>query len=339
MAITLTMTRELNYNSALISAFTTKSIAFTVDWGGATATAVTIESTIDGTVIVFTPVKTLTAGTVDTFFFDFSDILKYVLGLPPTHQYQEAFPRVLLADLGLSKSFTYDIKIAGSAVTDGETVELAFITYPFGYSAENEAKIVTYGTSNPIYHNGVISFYNPAGAGTYNLNINDVTVSYTLVAGYNLMELDVSQRMTGILYNLTSNGLALPLKYKNIGDPNLFIYWIDEDGKYSAWRFRKLSEEYQSESSNEIPIFPTSNQYQYANSRKIQKTVTRVINLDTIAFDETHYNQLIMMANSPCIIYDQKLWEVSSCSDSAAECKQNLNFKLSLKASQNAVSY
>jgi hypothetical protein len=330
MAITLTITKVLilDYGEPipLISAFSRQTIAFTVNWGGAARTAVTVESTIDGAVVVFTPVKTATNGTVDTFFFDFSDILKYVLGFPPT----------TYTVTGLTKSFVYAIKIAGSEITDGETLELCYITPDNGVYL-HETWVYQTGSFADIYHNGIISFYNKNAEGSYILTLNGVDKAYYLAHGYNNVGLDTSHYLTGKMTSLEA-GITLDLVYRYASTVGM-IQWIDADGKWSIWSFRKLSEENRCESSNDIPIYASTNEYQYSKSRKIQKDIIKIINLDTIAVDEIHFNLLTKIANSPTVIYQTKVWEVESCSDSAAECKQNLNFKLSLKATQNAVSY
>jgi len=328
MAITISTTKALIYDWPLISAFTQQTISFDVEWAGATPTAVTIESTINGTVVVFTPVKTATVGTKDSYFFDFTDILRYVLGFPP-----ETYTVI-----GLSKDFTYAIKIAGSAVTTGETVELCFSIPPLTYHT-HEDNIYELGAVLPIYHNGDISFYNHNVAGDYTLSLNGVDVAYTLTEGYNIVSLDYTHKTSG---NMTSSGVInINVVYQSplTGAQAANIQWIDSDGKWSSWVFRKLSDNYKSANSNEIPMFAISNQYQYAKSKKIQRDITKTVNLDTIAVDATHYDQLVNIVNSPVILYNGTIWEVESGSESVAPCKQNLHFKLSLKATQNAVSY
>lgn len=321
MEITITRTRNLIQVFPLISPFSRQGIAFNVNFGGVAHTAATVTATIAGVAYVFTPVKILTVGDVDYYTFDFSDILKYVIGLPP----------IMETVTGTSIAFTYSIVVA-SATSSTETVTLCYgiqkIGDDFGILSD-----VSGGAFDPIYHNGKISFYNKEAPGDYLFTINGVSVPYTLAAGYNIISLATSQCLTGTFVGET--GAILELIYKNVIGPQ--VAWINKFGAWSFWNFRKLSESLSTKDTNEIPVYSLGNTS--AISRFISKESNISISFDTIAVDATHYRLLAEIANSPAIIYNGILHNLESCSKVIAETKQNLNFQITLTAQENVATY
>lgn len=329
MAITINSLVGLtdSEGKTLVSAFSPQSTAFNVDFGGATMTAVTIESTIGGVLYSFTPVILATVGTVRSYFLDWSGILPSILGLPP----------LTIVSTGLAVAFTYAIKIAGSATTSGETVTLCFATPALGYEIYPLAQD---GTTRAIYHNGKIGFYFAGSAGVTAITLGGVARNYTLVTGYNIITLDAAHLINGTA-TTADNKLAAPLVYTLRTGTE--IAWLDKDGKWCFWKFRNLGTGVDSKASNEIPIFNARNWTAAALSRSISRENSKTVELDTIAVDATHYRQLTEILHSPIVISDyldsNLVYEVASCSQYAANEKQNLYFKMTLKARQNAVTY
>jgi hypothetical protein len=309
----------------IVSVFTRQTITFDIDWGGATRTAVTVTASIGGTTITFTPVLTLTVGTVDSFFLDFSDVLKYVLGFPPMET----------TVTGTSLSFTYAIVITGSAVTDGETVVLMFSCPDIG-DTTMMSNLYDKGATETIYHNGKISFYYPS-SGVTSMTIGGISQNYTLVEGVNIVTLVATQNITGTMrIGFTLFELDLVYRLPLLGSG---LSWMNKSGLWSYWSFRKTQEKYASEETNDIPLYYATHALTKANSRKIKRANSKSISFDTIAVDEVHYKQLCEMANSPVIMYMYRPYTIETITESVAACKQNMNFKVTLKATQNAVSY
>lgn len=321
MAIVISRTTSLVNPYPLITPFSHQGIAFNVDFGGVTHTAATVTATIAGVAYTFIPVKTSTVGNVDYYTFDFSDILKYVIDLPPITE----------TVAGTSIAFTYSIVVAG-ATSSTETVTLCYGIQKIGGDYGIMTNTYAAGLFDPIYHNGKISFYNYDAAGDYEFTIGGVAYTYTLVVGYNIITLDATQLLSG---TITKTHTSIVLVYKAV--TGTAVAWLNKCGAWSFWNFRKLNESLDTKSTNEIPIFSLGNTS--ALSRFISKESNLSISFDTIAVDMTHYRLLTEIANSPCIIYDTRLHNLESCSKVVAETKQNLNFQITLKAQQNAVSY
>lgn len=311
----------------LVSAFAPQSTSFNVDFGAAVFPAVTIETTVGGVVYSFTPVCTLTAGNVKSYFLDWAGILPSILGMTP----------LTVTVTGLYVTMTYAIKIAGSATTAGETVRLCFATPALGYEIYPLAQD---GTTRPIYHNGKIGFYFAGSSGVTAITLGGVAKNYTLVTGYNIITLDAAHLINGTA-TTADNNLAAPLVYTPRTGTE--IAWLDKDGKWIFWKFRNLGTGVDSKASNEIPIFNSRNLTAIALSRNISRENTKTLRLDTIAVDAIHYKQLTEIMYSPIVVSDyldsNLVYEVASCSQYAANEKQNLYFELTLKARQNAVTY
>ena len=319
MANVVTITRGLQVESnPLVSAFTQQSIEFTVVWDGTVGTPSVSVGGYD-----FTPIRTLVVGYVCTYYLDLTDVLKYLLSYPPES----------VTVTGLTLDIT--IVCTAGAITSSETDTVTFAVNKIG-SSTKLFNVWKYGHDDVIYHNGVLCFYFADIAGTYEVIIGGTSYSYTLVKGYNLLTLNATHLKSGHL-EIAGTTVAFSVVYSSFTGSE--ITWLDENGCWSSWNFRKLNEVSESKESNEVALYYDTNVLTKAKTMNNSRAVTKTISFDTVAVDTTHYAQLVKIASSPRVIYDGQMWAVSSSSTSVAECRQNLNFKLSLKAEQNGVSY
>ena len=74
-------------------------------------------------------------------------------------------------------------------------------------------------------------------------------------------------------------------------------------------------------------------------TREISKEKTLTLNFDTVAIDTEHYSQLIKIAESPAVYYDNKIYKVADYTKTFAECRQNLKFNLSLELKDYVPTY
>jgi hypothetical protein len=260
---------------------------------------------------------------VCTYYLDLTDVLKYLLSYPPES----------VTVTGLTLDIT--IVCTAGAITSSETDTVTFAVNKIG-SSTKLFNVWKYGHDDVIYHNGVLCFYLAGTAGTYDVIIGGTSYSYTLVKGYNLLTLNATHLKSGAL-EITGTTVAFSVVYSSFTGSE--ITWLDENGCWSSWNFRKLNEVSESKESNEVALYYDTNVLTKAKTMNNSRAVTKTISFDTVAVDATHYAQLVKIASSPRVIYDGQMWAVSSSSTSVAECRQNLNFKLSLKAEQNGVSY
>ena len=331
---TITVTRSFTYQGLaqdvyLISAFQRNTMTFDVERGSSTGNYATVE--IGG--YEFRAVKTATVGTTDSYIFDGTSVLSNLMGNAPTS---------IITGTALIKSYTititaYEIDNTVVISDDEETISICFAYNDIG-AVKGLNDIVNKGSSRNIYHNGKIGFYNYTYIGVQNLIISGVSKSYTLSLNYNNVTLDVAQLLNGTLTSSVNTYLSIPLYYKPAyGDQE--IAWLNRDGGWSFWNFRKVSEEIVVKKSNEVATYYPTNAATISKSRMISAEKTVKHAFDTLAYDPTHFAQLCEIQESLAVIWNNKLVKVVSSNSLTAVCKQNLRFNLILEVDENIAGY
>lgn len=303
------------------SANNQQSIKFDVLTG---AVSVLVEiATVD-----FTPVKTATnVSGRDVYEIDLTNILNQLLPIAPDDS-------DLLTALTLSTS----IKVKATGHTDNTITTILSYGYDeIGTSTLSD--VYNTGRRVAVYHNGTIAFYLKNSAGAYDLTISGdvgVTYSYPLVQGWNVLVLDASQLINGALTidttDVSFDVTYIQPKYSGV------IYWLDKDGGWSQWNFRKLSDGVTVKESKEIPMYYATHDEVKAKTRFIGKEKTVSKTFDTMCYNEDHFKQLMEIAESPSVIYQHRLWQVKDMPKQCAVYRQNLHFTLTLEADDYVAS-
>ena len=328
----INISRALNeqggsYDLNLVSAFTQNSIELELIPNGKNVDDVYIECTIDS--IPFRAVRTvLGVGSAPSFFvLDLTNILPSYLGLPPT----------LTSGL-LTKVISIAINAYGDAISIYDVHPDIYLC--FGYPKLGEVggmdDVVVRGVSRTVYHCGQVGFYNRNDYAELEFTINGINYTYPVSVGYNLITLNSTQLLNG---NLTALGgdITIPVIYK--ANTGAGIAWINSDGAWSIWNFRYIKKVNETSRFNPIPAYATTNGLMEAKSIDISTTKKVQYYFDTIAVDATHYEYLTEIAESPRVIYANKICRVKRCSNDISACKQNLHFELILEIEENAVNY
>lgn len=327
---TITITRGLNEQGGdtdgnLISAFMQSSIEFEFDRGVLTGTYATVTIGTNA----FFATKIATVGNIDTYVFDLTGILPYHLGFAPTSETVTGLTKDLIMVIN-----GYNSAGVSQANATHSTMKLCFGYADIGTGGGLDTIYNAGGTT--IYHNGSISFYNRYAAGTYTLTINGINYNYTILEGYNILNLHSSQLVNGII--TSSGGLSIELIY-NPSTLIDFITWINKSGAWSKYNFRYLNQIIDVKKSNEIPVYGIRNSDLYAKSVEISTEKKVSLSFDTIAIDDTHYVQLCEIAESPRVIYNNRVYKVKDSSKQIANCRQNLKFNITLEIEENAATY
>ena len=332
---TITITRTLLEQGGAvdvfhISAFQRNSMEFDVEHGVLTGTYATVK--IGG--YEFRAVKTATLGTTDSYIMDVTTILPNLMVLPENNSDLSALIRLEGVTIKVYES-SGSLLIQNNAHPD---IVLSFAYCNIGVGGGLN-DIYNNGASRAIYHNGKICFFSTAFImGSVNLTINTITATYTLTNLYNNITLNANQNVTGTLTSTDIPLLSIPLYYKHpYGDEE--IAWLNRDGGWSFWNFRKISEEINVEKSNEIETYYRTNAATISKSRMISAQKTVLHAFDTLAYDPTHFAQLCEIQESLAVIWNGKLVRVRECNSLTAVCKQNLRFNIILEVDENIAGY
>ena len=312
----------------ITSVFNQKTITFHVPT--ATAGVKVIISSVD-----FKPVKSQTDVTYgglthrDVYKLDLTNILKHIIGIPA----------LTLATTGLSLSTTITVSATGESSENITTI----LVYGYDYIGQMPPLIDIFlkgiRTGSTIYHNdGFVSFFFLMPDDDYVLSIGGVDYTYTLVFGYNLIELHSTQKING---TLTDGGnLNILLKYvdKDISNEKA-IRWLNDIGCFSGWYFKEISRTNVIESSNAIPVYEESHSSILTRTRLISKAKKINIQLNTIAYNLEHFTQLTRIAESLLIFYDGKVCTVVDYTKDVSTCKQNMRFNITLQYEDYVATY
>jgi len=340
---TITITRGLNEQKTgvicpLVSAFQQNSIEFTFERGTLTNTYAKV---IFEGVTFDAMLKTKNYATnTDLYYLDLTTKLPYLLSIIQIY-------RNILNPTNLIHTFSYQIVGYNDlaqpiANITSPTTYLNFGVEKVGLATKMNDVYVK-GSSMPIYHTGIITFFSIDG-GSVNLTLNGITKTYSLNASkYNTILLEPEHRASGTLTGGTS--ISIPLIYRGGRTGEVLISYLDSDGKlqYQAFVLRNTDES--NKMSNEVSLYGETNSTTYKKSLNLTSDNTTTVTLDTIAVDTEHFRQLCEIKRSPFVIivdsvkYGNQYWSVKSCPTTTAECNQNLKFTLVLEREENAISY
>ena len=198
--------------------------------------------------------------------------------------------------------------------------------------------IVKKGASRAIYHNGTICIFSDGFIGSTDLTIGGISADYTLSNHYNNITLNANQKITGTLTSSDMHLFSIPIYYKPpYGDHE--IAWLNRDGAWSFWNFRKVSEEIVVKKSNEVATYYPTNAATISKSRLISADKKVLHTFDTLAYDPVHFAQLCEIQESLAVIWNDKLVRVASSNSLTAVCKQNLRFNIVLEVDENIAGY
>jgi len=334
---TITITRDLTERSVdkistLIPVFVRNSIAFNVV--GLDAEILNSYATVKIGDYEFRAVKTIISGTNHLYAIDLSNVLASLL---TTSMYT-----VIDAEL-LTYTPTVTIKLYSSAGDIITTVNHHAIALCLAYSdikTYSEVDIYAKGSSRQIYHNGKIVFFWGGTTKVVTFNVGLSSDAAALNGGeYTLFNISAtSLDMTGTLTSPDLSTFSIPIYYKPpYGDHE--IAWLNRDGAWSFWNFRKVSEEIVVKKSNEVATYYPTNAATVSKSRMISAEKIVKHAFDTLAYDPTHFAQLCEIQESLAVIWNNKLVRVASSNSLTAVCKQNLRFNIVLEVDENIAGY
>ena len=267
----------------------------------------------------------------NTYEVALGDVLKYMIAIPD----QSTDYSKLLFDLTvyinaysstgtLLNSKSEDVKLYYGYSPDGTT----------GYN--NIGNLFNAGRSDArVYHSGILQFYFGGAAGTYACTVGGVSVNYALVNGFNEILLSASHIVYGT-FSVVGESTSFKVAYKSFG--GYVISWLNEDGCYSNFGFSLLSKQVSSTSTGEINQFYSRTANKKGRARELVIEHEEVLNFYTIAYNDEHYYKLTQISKSLNIIYAGVAW-LAECDTTTAECRQNLNFKITLKKKVNGATY
>lgn len=319
---TITVTRGLY---GMTSAFNQCSIEFTI------TTGVVPKATI--TAIDFLCVKTATnVGGLDTYLFDLTDKLPYLIGFPPD-DYEDVS--------GYSKSISIALSAPATTTVTVSTI-VSFAIDKIQEIGSLVADIPSQGRRLTAYTNGRVGFYFGGSAGTYTLTMKGtIDADYSLVNGYNIITLNSVHQRTGVITidGFSTEFLVVYSDVKYSETVNKLVKWIDADGNFNEWDFRLLSTSSQVKEKNSVSVYRPTMSGIYQLNKNISKEKKVSYSLSTVAIDTDHYRHLAAIADSVAVYYDDKILQVKDISDSIADCRQNLKFNLVLEGEDYVPTY
>jgi len=216
-------------------------------------------------------------------------------------QYLTSLPTVV-ANI-TTTSITYTITGRNSSgvsvATANATIQLSHGCPSFG-SSRGLYDVWNVGYSQSIYHAGKYSVYNKA-TGIYEIGTSAAVGVYRPMAGEE-------------------------------------IAWINADGGWSFWNFKKQSKSFEGKASNFVPSFNLYNYQATSAGRNLSRERTVQIDFKTVAINAEHHEQLCYLASSPLIIYNGFEYQHKKSTDTTGAVKQNLAFTLTLESKENAAS-
>ena len=269
----------------------------------------------------------------------------YVIDLTTILINNTSIPYEIADTSNLTFSVSITIKLYSSLGVLLTSVNHPSVILSLGYSdiyKYTEVDVFKKGSSKAIYHNGKnICFFWSGATGNKSFNIASID-ELIEVAANTYVIMNMAAMSFGIdTGTLTSADLAtfsIPIYYKPpYGDQE--IAWLNRDGGWSFWNFRKVSEEIAVKKSNEVATYYPTNAATISKSRMIsaEKTVRHAF--DTLAYDPTHFAQLCEIQESLAVIWNNKLVKVAKSNTLTAVCKQNLRFNLILEVDENIAGY
>ena len=226
---TITITRGLNEQKTgvicpLVSAFQQNSIEFTFERGTLTNTYAKV---IFEGITFDAMLKTKNYATnTDLYYLDLTTKLPYLLQIIQLYG-NEFNPAVFTHEFSYQIVGYNDLALPIATITS-PTTYLCFGIEKVGLATKMNDVYVK-GSSMPIYHMGIITFFSIDG-GSVNLTFNGITNTYLLDANrYNTILLQPEQYASGTLTGGTS--ISIPLVFREIRTGEVLISYLDSDGK------------------------------------------------------------------------------------------------------------
>ena len=241
------------------------------------------------------------ATNTDRYQIDMTEIVKATKSIAPFE--------VTVTGLVQTINYTINGLSSAGAILASSAAQTVYLTFAKTFLKSGLYDLYTYGTSRVIYHCGKIGYLNPD------------TPIY-------------------VIKSTTRNGVyafgdyEIDLIYRSTEGEE--IAWLNRDGAWSFWNFRKISEIHEAKKSTEIANYALSN-YELATKTYDLETELKIqVMFDTLAVDATHYRYLTEIGSSERVIYSGKVYRVKDYSKQSTECKQNLRFNLTLEIEENA---
>ena len=331
----ITITRNINSNdSLLVSVFQRNSMEFRCERGSEVGTYATVKF---GN-YEFRAIKKATYLTFDEYIIDVTSILPNMSPIPLFVYNLEVVQIVPV------------IRLYNSSNTIIATANHPTILLSYGYddvynsgSILDIPKIVNVynkGVSRVVYHNGKMSFFWKGTSAVHPISCGGVSVNYEMYANeINIFDFSIiALPKTGTITSSGQTDFSIPIYYKPpYGDDE--IAWLNRDGGWSFWNFRKVSEEIVVNKSNEVATYYPTNAATISKSRLISADKIIKHAFDTLAYDPVHFAQLCEIQESLAVIWNDKLVRVASSNSLTAVCKQNLRFNLVLEVDENIAGY
>ena len=326
---TITITRNINTaGTILVSMFVRNSLEFRCERGSEAGTYATVKFGD----YEFRAIKEYIYSTYDDYVIDVTSILPQMDEIPYD------------VDNLPTKQITPVINLYNSSNTIIATANHPLILLSFGYdeiyNSGRISNVYNKGVDRNIYHNGKISFFWKGTSAVHPITCGGVTVNYEMYADeINTFDFSlIALPKTGTITSSAQTDLSIPIYYKPpYGDEE--IAWLNRDGCWSFWNFRKISEEINVEKSNEVETYYRTNATTISKSRMISAQKTVLHAFDTLAYDPTHYSYLTEIQESIAVIWNSKLVRVKECNSLTAVCKQNLRFNIILEVDENIAGY
>lgn len=321
-------TISINFgNDPILSMYNINTIKFDFDRGAATGTYAKL--VVDG--YSFFATKTGTVGNVDSYTIDLSNILKNLLPLPPTNP-------AVVSDLFASKTFTVNGYSSVGAVLATSSFD-SYITYGYTQIGVDYGYLMIYGGRSVVFHHGTICFWFDGTAGTHTVTVGAIGIAYSLVHGWNRITLHYTQWLSSTL-SINSGGASVifDVVYRNISNEN--IDWLNSAGCWDSWAgFTKINTSHLVEVNTSVPIYNQAHVGALGYDRAITRSKILRISFECIALNAVQYAQFVAMQESQVIIYNAGIWRVAESNNLIADCRQNLNFKITLERVDNVASY
>jgi len=201
---------------------------------------------------------------------------------------------------GLTQTISYTINGYSSAglLLASSAAQSVYLTFAKPYLKSGLYDLYTSGTTRMIYHNGKYSQWASTSYVITTDNTNDATHIYKAVIGEE-------------------------------------IAWLNRDGAWSFWNFKKISEMQGAKKSTEISNYALSNFELATKSYDLETELKIEVMFTTVAVNSEHYRQMTEIGSSERVIYNGKAYRVKDYPKTSAECKQNLRFNLTLEIEEN----
>jgi len=328
----ITIIRNINSDdSVLVPIFQRNSMEFRCERGSEVGTYATVKF---GN-YEFRAIKEYIYSTYDDYIIDVTSILPNMTEIP------------LFVDNLVTTQITPVINLYNSSNTIIATANHPTILLSYGYddicNAVRIVNVYNKGVDRNVYHNGKMSFFWKGTSAVHPISCGGVTVNYEMYANeintfdYSISPLDTLPK-TGTITSSAQTDLSIPIYYKP-AYCDQEIAWLNRDGGWSFWNFRKVSEEIVVKKSNEVATYYPTNAATISKSRMISADKTVKHAFDTLAYDPTHFAQLCEIQESLAVIWNGKLVRVASSNSLTAVCKQNLRFNIVLEVDENIAGY